>query len=160
MTILRASAVVVGAVLALSLSSCVVEPSPALIDEQTSPVPSPTRTPSPTPTSADGQSEGNFGEGVYAYITFASLDGGATTVSASGYVAGGAPAGGTCTFTFSQMPTVLQAQSDAVADASTLSCPPVTLPLDRFASGSWKVSVEYRLDSRVVASDAVDMELP
>lgn len=160
MVISRAVAALAAALLVLGLSACSVEPAPALIDEQSSPVPNPTRTPTPTPTDAAPVPDGDFGDSVHAYITFASLDGGATTVSASGYVAGGAPSGGVCTFTFTQGSSVVEAQSDAMPDASTVSCPPVTLPLDEFTPGGWRVSVEYRLDNKVVASDSVDMELP
>lgn len=76
-------------------------------------------------------------------IVVAGIDLGGESVSASGYVAGIAEEGGTCTFAFTSGSSTVTRTTTSVSDQRSTSCGLVEVPISEFSSGSWSVTLRY-----------------
>jgi hypothetical protein len=94
-----------------------------------------------------------------AVVTRAAISADGSTFTSAGYVSGTTEDGGTCTFLITDGTTRLELSTTGVADATTTTCPEVTVPAADLNPGAWTVVLNYISDSRTLASEPLALEI-
>ncbi|MGG7307981.1 hypothetical protein ACQXVK_12415 [Curtobacterium sp. AB451] len=95
-----------------------------------------------------------------AVVTYAGWDTGSRTLQAGGLVSGTTNTSGTCTFTASKGGVSRTLTSTAEASASSVNCAQVSFPAAQVSSGTWSITLDYRVGSQSTTSDPMTAEVP
>lgn len=135
------------------------EPLATLEPERTGGVPVPTAPTGEVATDAPAPTE-EPGEEVAPQITYYGWDDAIGGVEAGGIVMGVVESGGTCTLTLTQGATSVDVSVEAVDNVTSTSCPAMTVPGDRLATGTWQASLSYDSGDFRGVGDAVEVQVP
>ncbi|MGY1751480.1 hypothetical protein [Modestobacter sp. SYSU DS0511] len=93
-------------------------------------------------------------------LSYAYWDERSDAVLASGYVSPHVEEGGTCTLVLTRDDEEVTARTAGLADASTTSCPEMSVPGADLRSGDWAAVLRYRSPSGSGTSQPLDVEVP
>lgn len=134
-------------------------PVATLEPERTGGVPVPTAPTGEVATDAPAPTE-EPGEEVAAQITYYGWDDAIGGVEAGGIVMGVVESGGTCTLTLTRDSAAVDVTVEAVDNVTSTSCPAMTVPGARLATGTWQAILSYESEDFRGVSDAVEVEVP
>ena len=135
------------------------DPVATLEPERTGGAPVPTEPSGEVATDAPAPTE-EPGEEVAAQITYYGWDDAIGGVEAGGIVMGVVESGGTCTLTLTRDSAAVDVTVEAVDNVTSTSCPAMTVPGDRLATGTWQAILSYESEDFRGVSDAVEVEVP
>ncbi len=95
-----------------------------------------------------------------AVVTYAGWDTGSRTLQAGGLVSGTTNTSGTCTFTATKSGVTRTLTSTAEASASSVNCAQVSFPAAQVSSGTWSITLDYRVGAQSTTSDPMTAEVP
>ena len=92
-------------------------------------------------------------------VSYAGKSDDGQSVEVDAYITSVIEGSGTCTATFTKGAASVSASTKGFIDATSTICEPISIPLSRFESGSWKLVVTYKSDGRVGTSSPIEVSL-
>ncbi|MDT0275114.1 hypothetical protein [Blastococcus goldschmidtiae] len=127
--------------------------------DRTGGAPVPTEPPAEVATDAPVPTQDAGGE-VTPQLTYYGWNADIEAVEAGGIVLGIVEAGGTCTLTMTQGTTTVDVSTTAIDNATSTSCPAMTVPGDQLEPGTWQATLAYESETSRGIAEAVAVEVP
>ncbi|MCZ2838574.1 hypothetical protein [Modestobacter sp. VKM Ac-2985] len=116
--------------------------------------------PDPTDVATDAPVTTPPSDAVRVVVTYSGWTDTSAAVEFGAYVAGVVEAGGTCTLTLTAGSSSASATVEAQPDASSTSCPMMSIAGTELSSGTWQAAVEYESSGTSGQSKPVSVTVP